>query len=579
MISKALRRRVIPSGVAFPAFQSQSLIRVATILILSVLVLYPLFWMLVGSFQPTPMRMEFSLRAYERVFTSRYLPEVLWNTGVMTVATTFFATLLGVPLAWIVARTDTPFKLLINLVAMIPFITPPMLGAIAWAYLGSPNSGFINVAWSGLTGAEEALFNVYSMTGLIVVMTLYLTPYVFLFTSIAMQNMDPTLENAAAITGAGPLRTTFTITVPLAMPAILSGAILVFIQSLEIFAIPAAIGSPGGIYVFVTQIYQLLLGVPPRFSDAAALSLPLLLICALALWLQLKIIGKDKSYTTVSGKTFRPKLITLGKWRYAALAYAGLYLILAAVLPYLVFIYGSVIRSSGLPITLDNLTLDYVIRFFTGEANPLIWRSIRNSLVLSLGGATIAVILAALCSYYSSRGKGRSKAYLDFISLVPIAIPGAVIAIGLLWAYIRPPFQLYGTLWILLIAYTTRYIPFGVKAVSSSIIQISPDLEKAAHICGAGWIRGFVTVLVPLLLPGLFAGWVLMFVSMMRELSASIMLYSSGRETMAVALYLLWDEASFQYVSLMALTLVAISLICIGLMRLVVKAGNPAGVH
>lgn len=559
-------------------FDHQQAVRWTTVLLVSGLVLYPLFWLVLGSFQPTPRGFSFSLEAYREVFTSAYLPRVLWNTAIMSIGTTVCSILIGVPLAWIVARTDTPYKALVQLVALIPFITPPMVGAIAWSYLGAPNSGFINMFWMMLSGREEALFDIYSMGGLILVMTLYLTPYVFLFTSIALQSMDPALENASALAGAHPLRTTLTITLPLAAPAIASGALLVFIQSLEIFAIPAAIGSPGGIYVFVTQIYQLLLGIPPRFDQAAALSLPLLIVCALALWLQLKVMGKNRSFTTVGGKSFRPKLVALGPLKWLALAYVGLYLLLAAGLPYAVFVYGSFIKSSGLPLALDNLTLEWVYNFFIERNNPMIWRSIQNSLVLSIAGATLGMVLAALCAYYTTRGKWSGRRYLDFVALIPLAIPGGVIAIGLLWAYIREPFQLYGTLWIILLAYITRYLPFGVKAVSSSMVQVSSELEKAAHVCGANWLKSFVSVLAPVLIPGLFAGWVIMFVSMMRELSASVMLYGFNHETMAVALYLLWDEALFQYVSILSLVMVAISLLAIAVVRRLTKAGTPVGV-
>jgi len=562
---------------AFPVFDHQRVVRWLTVLVVSGLVLYPLFWLVLGSFLPNPRSFEFSFEAYVDVFTSSYLPKILTNTAIMSLGTTLGSTVLGVSLAWIVARTDAPYKALINLVALVPFITPPMVGAIAWSYLGSPNSGFINVAWMGLTGGEQPLFDIFTLGGLVLVMTLYLTPYVFLFTSIALQNMDPALENAAALTGAQPVRTTLTITLPLASPAIASGALLVFIQSLEILAIPAAIGSPGGHYVFVTQIYQLLLGLPPKFDHAAALSLPLLLVCALALWLQLKVMGKDRAYTTVGGKSFRPKPVELGAFKWVALAYTGLYLLLAAGLPYAVFLYGSFIKSSGLPLTPDNLTLEWVHAFFIERSNPMIWRSIQNSLALSITGATVGMVLAALCAYYTNRGEWRGKRYLDFVAIIPVAIPGGVIAIGLLWAYIREPFQLYGTLWIILLAYITRYLPFGVKAVSSSIVQVSSELEKAAHVCGANWLKSFVSVLAPVLIPGLFAGWVIMFVSMMRELSASVMLYGFNHETMAVALYLLWDEALFQYVSILSLVMVAVSLMAIAVVRRLAKAGNPAG--
>ncbi|MFC0407079.1 ABC transporter permease [Roseomonas elaeocarpi] len=552
-------------------------VRVLTVVIVAALVLYPLFWMVLGSLQLNPMRGGFTLRAYERVFSSPYLPAVLWNTVLMAVGTTVAAVAVGVPMAWVIARTDVPFKRLFNLVALVPFITPPMVGAIAWSYLGGPNSGFLNTAWMALTGSTTPLVNIFTLHGMVLVMALNLTPYVFLLVSVSLQNMDPSLENAAAVTGAGPLRILFTVTLPLALPAIASSALLVLIQALEIFAIPATIGSPGGQYVFVTQIYRLLGGVPPRFNEAAALSMPLLLVCAAALWLQQRALGRDKSYTTVSGKAFRAQLVRLGRWRLPVLMLPALYLLLAAVLPYLVFLYGSVIRSSGLPVTSANLTTEWITRFFTGQASPMLWRAIGNSLMLSVGGATAGVLLATLCAYFTTRERWRGRCFLEFLALAPIAIPGAVIAVGLLWAYIRPPFQLYGTFTILFLAYITRYLPFGIKSVASVMLQVSPDLEKASVICGASWMWTFFRILVPVVIPGVLAGWMLMFVSMMRELSASVMLYTSNHETVAVALYLLWDEASFQYVSLLSLVLVAVSLASLALIKLLARFANPTG--
>lgn len=544
------------------------------LLVVSALVLYPLFWLFLGAFQSDPRSFTVTFKAVYEVLSAYYLGEIIYNTAVMSVGTTVLAALLGVPLAWLVERTDTPFKESVNLVALVPFITPPIVGAISWSYLGTPEAGFINVFWRWLTGSQEPLFDIFTLGGLVWVMALYLTPYVFIFTSIALRNMDPIHENAAYISGASPLRATLRVTLPLAAPAILSGALLVFILSLEIFAIPAAIGVPGGIYVFTTQMWRMVLGVPPKFAEAAVLSIPLLLVAALALWLQVLALGKGKQYTTVGGKGFRPRLISLERWRYPALAFAFFYLLMSAVLPYLTIVYGTFIKTRGLPPTWENLTLHHLTDMFTGAASPIIFRAINNSLILSVGGATLGVMLSLLVAYFIQRSRSKTRHLLDFFSLIPVAIPGAVIAIGLLWAYIRPPFDLYGTLTIMLLAYVTRFLPFGVRAVGSSIVQVSEELERAAYVSGAGWGTTFRTILVPLILPGIAAGWTLMFVSMMRELSASIMLYGFNKETLAVALFLIWDEGLFQYVSILSLIIVGLSLIAVALVRRVLRVGE-----
>lgn len=543
------------------------LLRTGCSLLVAFLVLYPLAWLLIGSLQSSSRGSSATISAYLNVVQAPYFAEIVWNTTIMATGTTITSVFIGAPLAWIVTRTDTPMKSLLQLMSVVPFITPPVLAAISWSYLGSPNSGMINLVWQSLSGSTDPLVDIYSMTGLIWVMSLSLAPYVFIFTSIALENMDPALENASYIAGSGPVSTTLRVTLPLMAPAIISGALLVLIQSLEVFAIPATIGTPAGIYVFVTQIYQLIGDLPPNYSEAAALSLPLLIVCGLALAFQTRLLGKGRSYATVGGKAIRPQLIQLGGWRYVTLAYALAYILVSAVLPYLVFVYGALIKSSGMPPVMENLTLQNITDFFTGSSSSMIIRAISNSLVLSLSGATIAIAVAALVAYFVNRGRWWGKGTLDFIALIPVAVPGAVLSIGLLWAYLRPPFELYGTLTILLIAYVTRHLPFGVKSITTTIVQVSEELERAAVISGAHWSRMFRRVLIPILMPGLVSGWVLMFVSMMRELSASIMLFASNTETLAVALYLLWDEALFQHVSILSLVMICLTLVPIAAAR------------
>ncbi len=573
----AQRSDVVVGSKTAPVLDTMKLVRGISTAVVVVLVVYPLLWLLLGSMQSSTGAGFF--HTYVDAVRSPYFGEMIWNSAVMSIGTTVLAVIMGTPLAWIVVRTDTPFRPVLMSLALVPFITPPVLAAIAWSYLGSPNSGILNLLWRSVTHARGPLFDIYSMPGLIWVMALSLTPYVFVFTSTGLENMDPALENASSIAGSSPRRTTLTITLPLMMPAILSGALLVFIQSLEIFAIPATIGVPAGIYVFVTQIYQLIQELPPNYGEAAALSVPVLAICGLALLLQNRLLGRGKSYATVAGKALRPQRIHLGAMRYVALGYALSFLFFSAALPYLVFLYGAFIKSSGLPPYPENLTTRYLTEFFAGSEGAMVLRAIRNSLILSISGAAIATVMAALIAYFVQRGRWRGAGLLNFLALAPVAVPGAVLAIGLLWAYIRPPFELYGTLTILLLAYVTRNLPYGVQAVGASLAQVSDDLEKAARITGAPWGRAFRTVVLPVLIPGLLSGWVLMFVSMMRELSASIMLFSSNTETLAVALYLLWDEALFQKVSILSLIIVVLALVPIAFVRWLVRSTGLGGVR
>jgi iron(III) transport system permease protein len=547
------------------------------LLIIGFLVLYPLFWLLLGSVTPNPASPEFTLDAFAAIYNAEYMGEVLRNTAIMSVGVTVLSVMIGVPLAWIVGRTDTPFKDYISMIAIIPFIMPPIVVAVAWSYLGTPKVGFVNLFWKWLANTKEPLFDIFTMEGLIFVMALSLAPYVFIFTVTAFKNMDPTLENAAHISGANQWQTTFRITIPLAGPAILSGALLVFIQSLEIFAIPATIGVSGGIYVFATQLWRMMIGIPPNFSHAAAMAIPILIICGLALWGQTKALGRSAKYTTIGGKSFQPRLIRLGRLKYVALAFAGFYLLVSAILPLLTLIYGTFISNRGRPPTLEFLTFDHLVEMLTGDGGDVIWRSIGNSLFLSFTGATIGIVLAAVVAYFVVRSKWRGRATLDFLALIPVAIPGAVIAIAMMWAYIREPFNLYHTIWIILLAYVTRFLPFGVKAVANAVTQIHEELERAAAVSGANWFTVFWKVLVPLAMPGIVAGWIILFVSMMRELSASIMLFSSNNEVIGTILIQLYDEGLFSHVCILSLIIVILSLGSVALVRWITKQKDVGG--
>jgi iron(III) transport system permease protein len=347
----------------------------------------------------------------------------------------------------------------------------------------------------------------------------------------------------------------------LSLPALLSAGILVFVNAIEDFAIPGILGAPGGIFTITTYIYYHAISyLPPRYGVAAVLATFIMLLTAVAFMIQARVLAGGRSFTTIAGRGRRPRRLRLGRWRYVALLYAFLYFFFTVGLPYLVLIYGAFIKTWGLMPTFENLTWANIVDTF--EASPIVMRGLRNSLVLAVGGATAASLLTAVMGYVIVKSKARVLGQaIDFLSTIPLTMSGPVIAVALLWAYIHPPFMLYGTLWILGIAYVTRYLPYGVRTVTASLRQVSNELENAAAVCGANRFAGFRDIVFPLVRPGILAGWMLMFISMMRELSASIFLFTPGNETTAVALFNLWEEGNFSYVSVLALLLVAISVI------------------
>lgn len=536
-------------------------IMLAAAAVLCFLVLYPLFWLFYGSFAYGDQ--SWSGATLSALWQLPGLARAFQNTVELLAAAVPLSFLFALPLVWIVARTDTPWKGLIEIAALLPFITPPLIGAVAWALLAAPRTGLVNML-ARQFGAGAAVINIYSMGGLIFVMSLYVSPYVFLTVQAVMQRMEASLEDASLICGASLSRTILNVVLPLSLPAVLSAAILVITRILEEFAIPGVLGTPTGIYTITTYIYyQAISYVPPRYEIAALLASLLMGLTALLLALQSRILGGSRRFTTVSGKGHPGRLIRLGRWRYLTLGYALAYIGLTVAVPYLVLVYAAFISQWGAAPIPANLTLANIAATF--DPALAAGSGLLNSLILAVSGATFAVLLTLVVGYVITSGTSWWRSALDFVSAIPLAMPGPVIAVAVLWAYLHRPFVLYGTLWILLVAYVTHYLPYGVRTVTGSFRQLSPDFERAALICGAGRIAGFRDVLLPLVRPGLLAGWMLMFISMVRELSSSIFLFVPGTETTAVVMLEMWQEANFSGAAMLSLTVIAIS-VCVVLL-------------
>ena len=532
------------------------------------LILYPVFWLFYGSFTYGQGGLLHALAELRLPGLGR----AFQNTLIVTLGTLPVAFLFALPLVWITSRTNTPLRSVIELAALLPFVTPPLIGAVAWSLLAAPRTGVLNVIARHL-GAAHPILDIYSMAGLVFVMGIYMSPYVFLTVKAVMDQMDARLEDASLIAGAGLWRTARHVVLPLCMPGILSAAILVFTRTLEEFAIPSILGTPSGIYTMTTYIfYQAISYTPPRYEIAALLASFIMGATGLALGLQARLLGGRRRFTTVTGKGQPPRLIDLGRWRYATLGYAAAYILLAVVLPYAVLLYAAFINTWGRAPVPGNLTFSHVITTFSPEYDAA--TGFINSIMLALGGATVATLLTLVVSYVIVHGRGAGGRVLDFITSIPLTMPGPVMAVAMLWAYARAPFMLYGTLWIMLLAYITHYIPYSARTISGSLRQVSTELEQAAAICGAARVQTFRDVVFPLVRSGVLAGWLLMFVSMMRELSASIFLFVPGTQTISVSLVERWEEADFSAVAVLSLTLVAASLTVTVIVRRVL--GRPA---
>jgi iron(III) transport system permease protein len=526
-------------------FTLESLVMGGAIAALFVLVVLPLFFLLIGSVWGES---GFTLEHFSEALSGRLYLQALLNSLMLGAWTGLFSLLLGLPLAWAVARTNVPGKGLITLTANLSYLSPPFLTAIAFVNLFGTNAGLINVFFRDVVGLPWLGFNIFSMPGLVLVTVLHTFPYVFLLASSALQSVDASYEEAAQILGASKWRTVFSITTPLVMPAILSGVLLAFVNAIALFGSQAIIGLPARIVTLPTRIYSLF-DYPAQYGLASALSLLFVVITIAALYLQRSYLAR-RSFVTLGGKGARPQLMDLGWVKWPLFGFCVLVFFVSIVLPYATLIAVSLSKSWGLNFW-QGLTLQhYKFVLFDYDVTQ---RAILNSLGLAIVAATIAVFLGAIIGWIDIRTQIPGRKFLDYAALVPLGLPGIVMAVALIQFWLSMPLALYGTLAILLLAYVGRYIPLGVRAANSSLRQIDPSLEESAQILGASWLTTMREVTLPLIRPGLFAGWLLVFVPVIQELSASILLFSSSSITLAVAVYNLYETGYIEPVAALAI--------------------------
>jgi len=509
--------------------------------LLTFLVIYPVAMLLLGALTDTnPVVNGFgtfnlSLDNFVTVLANENVHAALFNSLIACTGGTALAVIIGLTFSWIVVRTNTPWKGFIAAVSMIPLFVPPLVAAVAWSILGSPKTGLINTLfrWAGL----DWRIDLYSMSGLIVVFGMYYAPYVYMFTASALRNMDPSLEEASEIAGASAFRTLFTVTFPLIAPAIISGMLLSFVVMLGIYGIPAVLGAPANISVLTTYIFKLTAWNPPLYNTAAAVAIILMVVTAGLVVLQQRVLS-GRSYATVAGKAFRPRSLNLGVWRWLTLGLAFIYLFIVVVLPTLALIVAAFrkflfIRDAA---SLFDMKQYSMVHFDSVFDNPLTVRSIINTMEVGVVTALVGGVLAFAIGYTIHRTRVAGRGSIDVLSTLPVAIPGLVIGVAYLWAWIGLPGGLYGTIWILALAFVARFMPDTVKALSTSFLQIHKELEEAAWVCGKGLLGTIRTIVLPLASPGVIAAMTLLFVLAIRELGSSLFLYTSDTMVMAVLL-------------------------------------------
>jgi iron(III) transport system permease protein len=517
------------------------------------LALMPLGFLLWQSFftpRTAAKAAEFTFGNYRTAYSSAETVRLFVNSVQYAAGSAMFAFLAGTLLAWMNERTNTPCKTLFFGLSIIPLIIPGVLFTVAWIFLGSPRIGIINMVLQRLFDTDYVFVDVYSMWGMIWVDGLHYSPMAFLIMTAAFRSMDPALEESAMMSGANVLQTAWRITLKLAWPAIFATLLIMFVRAIESFEVPALLGLPVGILVFTSSIYQAIHQYPSQIGLACAYGVTLLLITTVGIYFQSRLSGHGSKYSTMTGKGFRPRSIDLGGWRYVTAAIFITYLLLIVVLPFLVLVWSSLQKFYGAPslAALQNLTLN-PYRFILGHSTLI--TAVWNTLLLATASATVIMLVTSVICWITVKTKLPGRWLLDSLASAPLMFPGLVLGLAILVFYLNVNIGVYGTLWIMFIAYLTRFLPYGLRYNTTSMLQIHRELEESAAMSGASWGTTFRRILLPLLKPGLVAGWIYIVIVSTRELSTSILLYSPGTEVVSVVIWELWENG--QYVELSAL--------------------------
>jgi iron(III) transport system permease protein len=557
---------LVPSG--------QTVVGFVVIALTAVFVIYPVYYLVQAAFDiGEPEVRPPTAYGFDNFAALPRYSEIMVNTLVVAFGATVMALVFGFLTAWILNRTNVPMRRTLEQAMAVPYYVTPLLGALAWSLLGAPESGFINQVWRGL-GGSGAVIDIISPMGIAWVMALFEGSVAFVMIGAVMKSMDPSLEEASQINGAGRFYTMLRITLPLVTPGVLGAAIFVFAEMLGSFSAALVLGTPVRFYVITTAIYQLTAQYPPRIPLAAAMGVSLFAVMALMLFIYRRIISRG-SYVTVSGKAFRPRLTDVGGLRWVLFGVCASYVLLSVVLPILTLIYASVQRLAVAFPAAANFTLD---NYRAALSQNAVRYAMGNSLLLGVMTATIGVALTGMVSWLIHRSRIPGRGLLEYTAMFPQAVPRLVFAFGMMWAWLVFPIPIYGTLWLLLIAYLTVFLPLGVRTISSVLLQLDKSLEECGEVCGAPWGYRMRTITMPLLRPGLLAAWMLLFIASVRELGASILLVGPHSQVITPAIVSAWFGSSSELTAAMALIQTAVLGAVVALFMLVTRrAGRQGG--
>ena len=534
--------------------------------VLIYLAVLPLFMLLVGSFQAevAPREFVYTLKNYQKAYASEYTYSTFMNSFIFASGSAVITFLFGTMLAWLTERTNTPLRKLFVPIAVVPLILPGVLESIAWIFLLSPKFGYLNVWLMQLFGIQSPPFNVFSLPGMIWVHSVGQVPLAFLIMTAAFKSMDPSLEESAMMSGANTWQTFKRVTLRLLMPTAGSVVLILFVRTLESFETPALIGIPARIYVYTSEIFLAFNEYPPDYGRGGALAVGLLLLSAIGVWLYTRATKEGKKFQTVTGKAFRPRQFDLGPWRWVGFTFLLVYFVFVVLLPFLVLFWASFLPFFAAPSwsALDKLSLDNYR--YLGGFRPF-WEAMKNSIILATFTATIAMVLTSLVAWIVYKSKLRGAWILDFLAFVPITIPGIVMGMSLILLYVAFPIPIYGTIWVLLIAYVTRFIPYGMRSSSGSILQIHSELEEAAAASGASWWETFKRVTLPLLRPGFVAGWIYICIVSFREFSTSVLLATGESRVLSILLFTMFEQGQVTIVAAIGILMIVTLLTVVGI--------------
>jgi iron(III) transport system permease protein len=565
-------RSVQPRGeVLRRLLSARNLIVLVVAIVIAYLALVPVGFLLWQTFHRNG---HFTFSAFREAYAAVGLGTMLLNSFAFSAGSTIFALAIGVVLAYLIVRTDVPGKALMYAASVVPLIIPGILHTISWTFLLDPRNGIVNTWFIEKLGFGP--FNVYSIPGMIFIEGLHLSPLVFLLMVASFRSMDPSLEESAVMSGAPMWRVFQRVTLPLARPALYAAILIMVVRCLESFEVPAVIGLRNHIWVFTSRIYDSLHALSPDYGTAGALAMTLLVLTSFGVWWHSRLARRAKSFQTVTGKGFRPRPMPLGAWKWPAVGFIALYFFVAIALPLLTLGYASTQLFYSPP-------THYTLTHMTGANYPAVFHddlfrhAVKNSLILGFGSATAIMLLMAVAAWVVVRTKLPGRWLIDNLAFMPLVIPGLVLGVAMLDVYLRMQWlPIYGTLWILFIAYLTRYMPYGMRYSSTSMFQIGKELEESAMMSGAGWFQTFRRVVLPLLVPGFIAGWIYIFVVSFRELGSSVLLYSPGKEVLSIAIWQQWQDGLLPQLSALGVMLVGFLVV---LVAIAYKLGASIGVR